>query len=165
MPRPSLPSEARQMRVRLILCSALTALLGGCVKEASAPPAAPSATASAFIARANHDLSELAREVQAANFIQAIDTTPDTEFIGAKANDRYLALAKGRDFDELVAAWKGWHDIGVPMRASYQRFVVLANEGAREFGFKDLGIMITEYFGPLMGWRTLQNKNRQCGWE
>jgi peptidyl-dipeptidase A len=224
MPRPSLPSDARQMRVRLILWSALAALLGGCVKEVSAPPAAPPETASAFIARANHDLGELAREVQAADFIQATDITPDTQFIDAKANDRYLALlgqyaaaaqryagqnlapaearalallkfnvdvpaprdaarraeltqlraqlesmfsaskycppgaapaaascknveqlsdvlAKSRNYDELVAAWKDWHDIGAPMRAPYQRFVVLANEGAQEFGFKDLGVM------------------------
>jgi peptidyl-dipeptidase A len=50
-------------------------------------------------------------------------------------------LAKSRNYDELVAAWKGWHDIGAPMREPYRRFVALANEGAREFGFKDLGVM------------------------
>lgn len=213
------------MRVRLILCVALVAALSSCVKEASAPPpAAPAETASAFIARANHDLSALAREVQSANFVQATDITPDTQFIEAKANDRYLALlgrdaaaarqfagqklapaderalallkfnvdvpaprdaarraeltrlgarlesmygagkycppgaapgsaackneeqlsavlAKSRNYDELVAAWKGWHDIGAPMRAPYQRYVTLANEGAQDFGFKDLGVM------------------------
>jgi peptidyl-dipeptidase A len=212
------------MRARLILCIGLAAALAGCGKEASAPPAAPVETAGAFIARANHDLSELAREVQVASFIQATDITADTEFIDAKANDRYLALlgqyaagagkfagqklapadaralallkfnvdvpaprdaarraeltrlgaqlqsmfgagkycppgaaqgsaacknveqlsevlAKSRNYDELVAAWKGWHDIGAPMRAPYRRFVTLANEGAQEFGFKDLGVM------------------------
>ena len=24
---------------------------------------------------------------------------------------------------------------------------------------------ITEYFRPLMGWLSEQNKNRQCGWD
>jgi peptidyl-dipeptidase A len=212
------------MRVRLILCIGLAAGLAGCGKEANAPPAAPLETVGAFIARANHDLSALAREVQGAKFVQATDITPDTEFIDAKANDRYLALlgqyaagaqqfagqklapadaralallkfdvdvpalrdavrraeltqlsaqlesmfgaakycppgtaqgsaacknveqlsevlAKSRDYDELVAAWKGWHDIGAPMRAPYERFVTLANEGARDFGFKDLGVI------------------------
>jgi peptidyl-dipeptidase A len=50
-------------------------------------------------------------------------------------------LAKSRNFDELVEAWRGWHDVATPMRGDYQRFVELANEGAREVGFKDLGVM------------------------
>ena len=213
------------MRVRLILCIALAAALGSCVKEASAPPpAAPAETAAAFIARANHDLSALAREVQTADFVQATDITADTQFLEAQANDRFFALlgqdasaarqfagqklapaderalallkfnvdvpaprdaarraeltqlgaqlesmygagkycppgaapgsaacqnveqlsailAKSRNYDELVAAWKGWHDIGAPMRAPYQRYVTLANEGAQALGFKDLGVM------------------------
>jgi hypothetical protein len=41
MPRPSLPSEARQVRARLILCSAVAAYLCGCAKEANAPRAVP----------------------------------------------------------------------------------------------------------------------------
>lgn len=50
-------------------------------------------------------------------------------------------LAKSRNYDELVAAWKGWHDVAAPMREPYRRFVELANEGAHELGFKDLGVM------------------------
>jgi peptidyl-dipeptidase A len=50
-------------------------------------------------------------------------------------------LAKSRNYDELVAAWQGWHDVAAPMREPYRRFVELANEGARELGFKDLGVM------------------------
>lgn len=50
-------------------------------------------------------------------------------------------LAKSRNYDALVEAWKGWHDIGAPMREPYRRFAELANEGARELGFKDLGVM------------------------
>jgi peptidyl-dipeptidase A len=50
-------------------------------------------------------------------------------------------LARSRNYDELVEAWKGWHDIAAPMRAPYRRFVELANEGARELGFRDLGAM------------------------
>jgi peptidyl-dipeptidase A len=214
------------MRSRLILCSALAAALIGCGKRESAPPppAPPAESASAFVARANHDLGDLSREVAAAAFTQATFITPDTQFMNAKANDHYLAvlgqtaaasgrfagqslapadaralallkfnvdapaprdplkraeltqlssqleamygegkycppgsaqtaascknieqlaeiLAKSRNYDELVAAWKGWHDIGAPMREPYRRFVALANEGAREFGFKDLGVM------------------------
>jgi peptidyl-dipeptidase A len=50
-------------------------------------------------------------------------------------------LAKSRKYDELVEAWKGWHDVGAPMREPYRRFVELANEGARELGYEDLGVM------------------------
>jgi peptidyl-dipeptidase A len=50
-------------------------------------------------------------------------------------------LAKSRNYDELVDAWKGWHDVAAPMRDPYRKFVDLANEGARELGFKDLGVM------------------------
>jgi peptidyl-dipeptidase A len=50
-------------------------------------------------------------------------------------------LAKSRNYDELVEAWKGWHDVGAPMREPYRRFVELANEGARALDFPDLGVM------------------------
>jgi peptidyl-dipeptidase A len=48
-------------------------------------------------------------------------------------------LATSRDYEEQLAAWKGWHTISPPMRQDYQRFVELANEGARGLGFADLG--------------------------
>jgi peptidyl-dipeptidase A len=50
-------------------------------------------------------------------------------------------LAKSRNYDELVEAWKGWHDVGAQMREPYRKFAALANEGARELGYKDLGVM------------------------
>jgi peptidyl-dipeptidase A len=45
------------------------------------------------------------------------------------------------DYDELLEAWTGWRTISPPMREDYQQFVALANEGAREIGFADLGEM------------------------
>jgi peptidyl-dipeptidase A len=50
-------------------------------------------------------------------------------------------LAASRDPRELLEAWKGWHAIAPPMRARYQRYVELANKGAREMGFADVGAM------------------------
>ncbi|HTU61652.1 MAG TPA: M2 family metallopeptidase, partial [Polyangiales bacterium] len=50
-------------------------------------------------------------------------------------------LAKSRNYDDLVTAWVGWHDVAASMREPYQKFVGLANEGAQELGFKDLGVM------------------------
>ena len=50
-------------------------------------------------------------------------------------------LANSRNYDELTEAWTGWHSTARPMRKDYVRFVELANEGARELGFADLGAM------------------------
>jgi peptidyl-dipeptidase A len=50
-------------------------------------------------------------------------------------------LATSRDPQELLNAWKGWHAIAPPMRKRYIRLVDLANQGAREMGFADVGAM------------------------
>src|SRR5207249_10519869 len=50
-------------------------------------------------------------------------------------------LARSRNYAELTDAWKGWHAVGAGMREEYGEFVRLANEGARELGFKNLGVM------------------------
>lgn len=48
-------------------------------------------------------------------------------------------MEQSRDYDELLDAWRGWHDTARPLQPMYQRFAELANEGAREIGFGDLG--------------------------
>ena len=50
-------------------------------------------------------------------------------------------MAKSRDYDELTEAWRQWHTISPPMRADYARFVELANQGARDTGYADVGAM------------------------
>ena len=50
-------------------------------------------------------------------------------------------MTSNRDYDELLDAWQGWRRIAVPMRDKYERFVELANEGANELGYDDLGEM------------------------
>lgn len=50
-------------------------------------------------------------------------------------------LATSRNYDELTEAWSGWHSTARPLRKEYVRFVELANEGAHELGFADLGAM------------------------
>ena len=50
-------------------------------------------------------------------------------------------LAKSRDPKEIEAIWTGWHKIGPPMRDRYARFVELSNQGARELGFADTGVL------------------------
>ncbi len=43
--------------------------------------------------------------------------------------------------ESRAAAWAGWHATSKPIKADYQRFVELSNEGSRELGFKNLGEM------------------------
>jgi peptidyl-dipeptidase A len=50
-------------------------------------------------------------------------------------------MANSRDPQELLNAWKGWHAIAPPMRERYARLVDLANQGAKEMGFADVGAM------------------------
>jgi peptidyl-dipeptidase A len=48
-------------------------------------------------------------------------------------------MAKSRKYDELLDAWVGWHTISRPMKSLYVREVELSNEGAKNFGFADVG--------------------------
>jgi peptidyl-dipeptidase A len=50
-------------------------------------------------------------------------------------------MATSRDPAELQRAWIGWHAIAPPMKTRYSKMVVLANDGARELGFTDVGAM------------------------
>ncbi|MET0357703.1 MAG: M2 family metallopeptidase, partial [Cellvibrio sp.] len=48
-------------------------------------------------------------------------------------------IANSRNYDELLDAWTGWHSISPVFRKDYQRYIELANTGARSYGFHDLG--------------------------
>ncbi len=50
-------------------------------------------------------------------------------------------LEESRDPAVLEDVWTGWHGIGRAMRPDFVRYVELANRGARELGFADLGAM------------------------
>ncbi|MGD9265313.1 MAG: M2 family metallopeptidase, partial [Lysobacterales bacterium] len=50
-------------------------------------------------------------------------------------------MAESRDPDALLEAWNGWRQVSPPMKSLYARQVELANEGAAELGFADLGTM------------------------
>jgi len=50
-------------------------------------------------------------------------------------------IQNSRDYDALLEAWRGWRTISPPMRDMYKRYVELANEGANELGYSDLGEM------------------------
>jgi peptidyl-dipeptidase A len=210
------------MKKSLSLSGAISIALlaaAGCSK-APVEAQAPKETAAAFVARVNQEMKEEGKELAAAGFAYATFINPDTEFLNAKANERYLEyfgnaveqskayaseqldpstarsisllklavaapapkdpakraeltattskmeglygaakycpqgtesckdqgqlveiMAKSRNYDELTDAWTGWHSTARPIRKEYVRFVELANEGARELGYSDLGAM------------------------
>jgi peptidyl-dipeptidase A len=203
------------------LTAALILGLSSCAQHSASTQAPqPKENADAFVARINQEMLEKSKELSAAGFTYATYINPDTEYLNAKANDRYLeyfgqaveqskayenttlspstaralmllklgvaapapkdpqkraelsditsrmegmygaakycphgpqsckditalsdVLAHSRNYEELLDAWQGWHSTARPMRKDYVRFVELANEGARELGFDDLGVM------------------------
>jgi peptidyl-dipeptidase A len=50
-------------------------------------------------------------------------------------------IETSRNWDELTEAWKSWHAVGAPMREKFAEYVALANEGAKEIGYADVGAM------------------------
>jgi len=50
-------------------------------------------------------------------------------------------MSDSRDPNQLKDVWVGWHAIGAPMRKKYSRFVDLSNQGSRDLGFKDTGVL------------------------
>jgi len=50
-------------------------------------------------------------------------------------------MARSHDWDELLEAWQGWRTISPPLRKPFQRFVELANQGARDLGYDNVGVL------------------------
>jgi peptidyl-dipeptidase A len=193
------------------------------------PPPKLDKPAPEFVAEVNTDLNGIFREGNAAGFTQATHITVDTQYLNARATERYLeyysrkagearaydgaqldestarslqllklgvsapapadakkraelatlgteleamygegkycpqgktvlkagkdekgcfnldalsdVIAISRNYEELTEAWAGWHSIARPMRAKYQQFAALANEGAKELGYSDVGVL------------------------
>ncbi len=58
-------------------------------------------------------------------------------------------MAQSRDYDELLEIWTGWRKVSPPMRDNYARFVELANQGANELGFANVGqLWLSRYDMP-----------------
>jgi peptidyl-dipeptidase A len=55
--------------------------------------------------------------------------------------DMTTRMAVSRNQSELLNLWQGWRNISPVMKPLYQRQVELANEGAVNLGYQDLGIM------------------------
>lgn len=81
-------------------------------------------------------------------------------------SDIEAAMGTIRDPAKLTEMWVSWHDnVGAPLRDDYARAAGIANQGARELGYKDVGAMwrsgydmSPEAFGALTDklWRDVE---------
>ncbi|HMT43632.1 MAG TPA: M2 family metallopeptidase, partial [Chakrabartia sp.] len=57
-------------------------------------------------------------------------------------SDIEAEMGTNRNPDELAEMWKSWNDqVGSPMKDDYAQMVAIANKGAQELGYADLGAM------------------------
>ncbi len=57
-------------------------------------------------------------------------------------SDIEAAMGSVRDPAKLQEMWTSWHDnVGAQMRGDYERQVTIANQGATELGYKDVGAL------------------------
>jgi peptidyl-dipeptidase A len=57
-------------------------------------------------------------------------------------SDIEAEMGENRDPNKLKEMWTSWHDnVGGPMRQDYARMVEIANQGAKELGYTDVGAM------------------------
>jgi peptidyl-dipeptidase A len=57
-------------------------------------------------------------------------------------SDIEAEMGTNRNPEELKEMWTSWNDnVGAPMGKDYARMVSIANDGAKELGFKDVGAM------------------------
>lgn len=66
--------------------------------------------------------------------------TPSGSSTALSINDIKRGMAD-KDAAKLKDLWLGWHNNGKQIRDSYAKYVELANQGARELGYADLGAL------------------------
>ena len=103
------------------------------IKTAASPPPAPSDPAK------RKELAELGAKMEGiygkAKACKDLKNPKTCKDIGQLSD----IMSESRNYDELLRAWSGWHFTANELRPLYSRFVELANEGAKEIGYKDLG--------------------------
>ena len=57
-------------------------------------------------------------------------------------SDIEAEMGTNRNPEQLKEMWGSWHSkVGAPMKEDYARMVAIANDGAKELGYKDVGAM------------------------
>ncbi|HSG34543.1 MAG TPA: M2 family metallopeptidase [Sphingomonadaceae bacterium] len=85
------------------------------------------------------ELNEIATDLQ-SQYGKGVATLNGEEIPGVDAEEQMGNLE--RTPAELKEMWESWHNnVGTPMKDDYARMVAIANDGARELGFSDVGAM------------------------
>jgi peptidyl-dipeptidase A len=92
----------------------------------------------------------------AAQELADISTRLDTDYSTARftqdgkamtLDDLTAILRTSRNPDETRALWEGWRAVSSPqMKSDYARLVELANEGSRELGLADTGVLWRSWY-------------------
>ncbi|MEP7350458.1 MAG: M2 family metallopeptidase [Sphingorhabdus sp.] len=89
-------------------------------------------------AGAAKELSEIATRLNSA-YGKGKGTLNGKEINGS---DIEAEMGTNRNPEQLKEMWSSWHDkVGAPMKDDYARMAEIANQGAKELGFADLGAM------------------------
>ncbi len=84
------------------------------------------------------ELSEIATRLNSA-YGKGKGTLNGKEINGS---DIEAEMGTNRNPDQLKEMWASWHNnVGAPMKDDYVRMAEIANQGAKELGFADLGAM------------------------
>lgn len=63
------------------------------------------------------------------------------KYDGKTLGELSTTIATSRNPEELLDAWNGWRTVSPVMKENYVEMVGIANEGAKDLGFKELGAM------------------------
>lgn len=63
------------------------------------------------------------------------------KYKGKTLGELSTTIATSRNPEELLEAWNGWRTVSPAMKENYVSMVSIANQGAKDLGFKELGAM------------------------
>jgi len=84
-----------------------------------------------------------------SNYTSAANCTNQPEC--RKKQDLYKVMRVSRDHAELLSAWQEWHAPAKSIRSSYTQMVEIANQGAIELGFEDVGALWRSHYDMPAG--------------
>ncbi|HVS63910.1 MAG TPA: M2 family metallopeptidase [Thermoanaerobaculia bacterium] len=87
------------------------------------------------------ELARITSEMEAEYGAGEVCTESAGEETCLDLEDFETVIDESRDPEALLAAWTGWRQVAPRYREQFRRYVELANEGARELGFADLGAL------------------------
>jgi len=97
------------------------------------------------------DVGELSSIISTLNSSYAMGKDPQGRSLGELED----IFRTSRNPDELLEAWQGWRTISPSMKVPYARMVDIANKGAQELGYSDVGYMWQAHYDmPTEAFRT-----------